>query len=378
MKILFCIRGLYNSGGMERILVDRVNYFIENFNYECMIVTLEQKNKESFYKLNSKAKINDLDINYSSYKNNNIFSKIIKFFVEQFKHKKRLKKIIKQYAPDVVISLGDNEKFILPKIYKGKLILEHHFEKYHRFKSQQGALFFIINYILLKREERLRKKYDEFLVLTREDKEQWKKIKTKVIPNFLYKYPERTSNLENKIVISVGRLEYQKGYDLLIEVWRKVKEQYPDWKLNIYGEGELREKLQEKINNYNLEKDIFLKGRDKNIQEKYLESSIYVMSSRYEGFGMVLIEAQASGLPIVAFECPCGPKDIITNKEDGYLCKVGDIEEMANRIICLIEDEEKRKKFGKKAMNNSFRFTEEKIMNQWKELLENLVIREEV
>lgn len=373
MRILFCIRGLYNSGGTERILTDRANYLAEIFKYECMIVTLEQKNKKNFYKLSSKIQLRDLDIDYSGYYKMNIFKKIVYFFKEQIKHKNRLKKILEEYMPDIVISLGDNEKYILPKIYKGKLILEHHFEKYYRFKEQKGILNLLVNYILLAKEKKLKKYYDEFLVLTEEDKNQWKNIKARVIPNFLVNFPLLRSDLESKKVISVGRLEYQKGYDILIEVWNKVKQKYPDWILDIYGEGSLKEALQKKINKYGLQNNIYLKGREENIQKKYLDYSMYILSSRYEGFGMVLIEAQASGLPVVSFDCPCGPKDIINHNKDGLLCKNGNIDEMAQKIIYLIENKEVRKEFGKNAQLNSFRFSKERIMNEWNNLIKDLV-----
>ncbi len=145
--------------------------------------------------------------------------------------------------------------------------------------------------------------------------------------------------------------------------------------MEIYGNGTEKEKLQEKINNLGLEKSFLLKGVTENIKEKYLASSIYVMSSRYEGMPMVLLEAMAHGLPIVSFECPCGPKDIIKDNEDGYLVSFGNVEQMAKKIEELIINKEKRKFFGKNARKNVERFSQDKIMEKWKKLFEKMKLK---
>lgn len=375
MKIIFCIRGTFNSGGMEKVLSQKINYFYENFGYECLIVTTDQKKRKDFFYFNKNIKKIDLDINYEENKGS-FLKKTIFFIIKQYIHKKRLKKIILKEKPNIIISMGDEEKFFLPSIKnKAKIILEHHFFKEFKIleSEKKSFLYKVRAKILSKLEGKLIRKYDEFLVLTQEDKKYYNDERVKVINNALADYSKNIANLEAKKIISVGRLEYQKGFDILIEIWKKIAKKYPDWSLDIYGEGELREELQKKIDESDLSNSIFLKGREKNIQDKYLEASIYVMSSRYEGFGMVLVEAQACGLPIVSFDCPCGPKDIISNGKDGFLCKFGDIEEMASRISYLIENEEVRKIMGRKARENSLKFTEERIMKKWEDLLKSLL-----
>ncbi|WP_286033948.1 glycosyltransferase family 4 protein [Fusobacterium necrogenes] len=376
MKIIFCIKSFYELNGMERVLLKKIEYFKER--YEILLITTDQKNKKYLNITDSKIKKIDLNINYSEYDISNFIEKVFKFLIKQKIHKKRLKKIVEEFKPDIIVSVGNEEKYFLPKIVNNsKIILEHHFERYSAFKEKRNFLYRIKDYINLKLDESLLKKYDEVIVLTKEDKKQYGSKKVKVINNSLSFYPTKIAKLENKKVISVGRLVYQKGYDILIGVWRKVVEKYPEWTLDIYGEGKLREELQQKINNYKLENHIFLKGREKNIQDKYLEASIYVMSSRYEGMPMVLVEAQACGLPVVSFDCPCGPKDIIINSENGFLCEFGNIDEMVNKIIYLIENEEERKNIGKKARENSLKFSEKKIMKKWEELFENLLKKED-
>lgn len=377
MKIFYCISRMYNSGGMQRVCANKANYFSEKFYYDIYIITTEGKNRGSFYKLNEKVKLIELDINYLEYRKKNFFFRIFFYYFKKKKHIEKLKKILKDNKPDILITMGGYESSFISKLKENKIkiIGEFHFSKYFRELSLKEIT--IIDKLKLFRnkltEKMVVKKCDEFIILTEEDREQWNNPRIKVIPNSLSFYPSEVSKCENKKIISVGRLEYQKGYDILIEIWKKVFEKHRDWILEIYGEGSLRKELEEKIKRLGLKNSLLLKGAVSNIQERYLESSIYVMTSRYEGLGMVLIEAMACGLPLVSFDCPCGPKDVITDKEDRYICKFGNIEEMAKKICDLIENEEKRKKFGKKARENSLRYEESKIMNQWKNLFENLI-----
>lgn len=383
MKLVFCVNQIKNHGGIERVLSQRVNYLMKNFNYDITIITTDNnsknfKGKDYYFPLNFNIKIIDLNINYDDLlqKDCNYLVKKIKYMKLKKIHLKKLKEIIKEINPDVLISLGDISKYFCFQTKSPcKKIIEHHFNKEFYMpklknkKTIEKIKYFYRNY----QEKKLIDKYDEFLVLTNEDRLAWNNDKIKVINNPLAFISEKTSNCSNKKVISVGRLEKQKGFDMLIDIWEKVNKLYPDWILEIYGEGSLRKELQNKIDSLGLTNSLFLKGNEKNIQEKYLNSSIYVMSSRFEGFGMVLIEAMNCGLPIISFGCPCGPKDLIEDGENGYLCKCFDIDEMAERIIYLIKNEEKRIEMGKKSRELSFNYSEDKIMSQWKELFENLI-----
>lgn len=316
MKIVYCINGLYNSGGMERILTEKANYLLENYNYDIDIITTDQKNKENFYKLNEKINCIDLNINYIDDLKKPFFKRVFGYLNKQKKHEKKLEKVINDLKPDILISLGCEDRNFLYKLKTKniKVIREYHFNKKYMLQDKKKNFLYILKgYYRYIKEILLINKYDEVIVLTKEDKEQWNNKKVKVIPNFINYIPKEVSNCKNKKIISVGRLEYQKGYDILIEVWNIISKEYPDWILEIYGEGPERENLQNKVNKLGLGKSFLLKGAVKNIQDKYLESSIYVMSSRFEGMPMVLLEAMSFGLPVVSFTCPCGPKDIIKN-----------------------------------------------------------------
>ena len=379
MKILYCINSLKNPGGMERVLINKVNYFIKNYNYDVSILTTDQNNQKIFYEdINPQIKSYDLKINYDLDCDKNFFYRMIVFFRKQKIHKKRLKSFLYEKNFDIVISCGCEDTFFLPSIKDGsKKIREVHFNKEYRkivVKAfNKNFLYQIKSYFDTWREEKLVNQYDEFIVLTKEDKELWNNKKVKVIPNALTFDSKKVSNLENKKIISVGRLDGQKGYDILIDVWKIVSKKCPDWILEIYGNGIDKENLEIQIKRNKLENSLFLKGTTNNIQNKYLENSIYIMSSRYEGFGMVLIEAMSCGLPVIAFDCKCGPKDIIKNGENGYLCKMFDIKEMSKRMIDLIINKDKRKRIGMQAKKMSLNYSEEKIMKKWEILFMELL-----
>lgn len=384
MKIVFLTNQIMGSGGIERVLSQRTNYLVEKFGYDITIITTENNSKNysntySFFQYNKKIKNIDLNICYLDFysKNRNVSFFKRKILEKQLKNKnlKMLKKLISEIEPDIIVSVNGISRCICSKLNrKYKKVLEHHSEKGQFILKRKKGFFEMIKNSLHNIKEYLYiYNYDEFLVLTEEDKKSWGNKKIKVINNPLPFIATRNSLCINKKIISVGRLEAQKGFDILIDVWKKVNKVYPEWILEIYGEGSQKKELQNKIDNLNLTDSLLLMGNEKNIQEKYLESSIYVMSSRYEGMPMVLLETMNCGLPIISFECPCGPKDLIKDGENGYLCKCFNVNEMAEKIIYLIKNKEKRIEMGKKSRELSFNYSEDKIMNQWKKLFENLI-----
>lgn len=374
-KIAYCTPSLYIPGGVERVLTTKANYLVETGNYDIYIILTDGKDKEPCYPLSSKVQIIQLDINFEELWHLPFWKKIIVYLKKQQIYKRKMKDALFAIRPDITVSLLRREINFIHSIKDGsKKIGELHVNRknYRNFEENETNMFKNIfskiwMYSLIKRL----KKLDKFIVLSNEDKDYWPELdNVEVISNPLPFHTQKTSNLTEHKVIAVGRYTYQKGFDLLLKAWKIVTEKHPDWELYIYGKGDKTDykKLAGKLDL----KNFTLENATPDIIDKYSESSIFVLSSRFEGFGMVIAEAMACGVPVVSFDCPCGPKDIIKNGEDGLLVENGNIEQLAEKISFLIEKEDIRKKMGNKAHINVKRFDEEKIMRQWICLFDNL------
>ena len=219
-----------------------------------------------------------------------------------------------------------------------------------------------------------RGRYDATVVLTRQDREEnWKGRKgVHVIPNPCIWKPERSSSLDCPKAVAVGRLVPVKGFNLLINAWEKVAVSHPEWTLEIWGDGPEREPLERLVREKGLEKNVLLCGSTGKVREKLLQSSMLVFSSLFEGFGMVLVEALACGVPCVAFECPCGPRDVISPEEDGLLIPPGNTDELARAIVRLMEQPELRSRMGAAARNKAARYAMEAVSSAWMKLFHEL------
>jgi glycosyltransferase involved in cell wall biosynthesis len=218
------------------------------------------------------------------------------------------------------------------------------------------------------------KKLNRFVVLTEEDKASWTELdNVEVIPDPLAFDIDETSQMTNKRVIAVGRYVYQKGFDLLLQAWAKIGKQHSDWELAIYGMGD-RTPYEQIVDELHIDRNrCHLNGPTDDIKQEYLNSSLFVFSSRFEGFGMVLIEAMACGLPVISFDCPCGPKDIVRHQEDGILVPSGDITLLANAMNQLMSDDTLRHDMSSKAVLNVRRFQLDVITQKWKSLFDSVV-----
>lgn len=377
LKIVYCIPSLYYPSGMERVVTLKANYFAEVYGYEVVIILTDGKDKKPFYSLSPLVRTINLDINYDELYGKSFLKKTVLYLKKQRIFKKRLRDCLFSLKPDISISTLRREINFFNSIKDGSIkIGEIHFSKanYRDFKSekfinivQKSIAFFWMRQLIYQL-----KKLDKFIILTEEDKMLWTELKNvQTINNPLSFFPDRISQCENKQIIAAGRYVPQKGFDLLIEAWSLVEKKHPDWKLLIFGDGD--RKLLENIINKNNLQNCYLKHSTNDIASEFINSSIYVLSSRFEGFGMVIIEAMACGVPPIAFDCPCGPKDIIYNLKDGILVNSGDINELAEKICFLIENEDIRKNMGINARKNAERFKIEHIAEQWKLLFEELI-----
>lgn len=377
MKIAYCIPSLYYPSGMERVLTLKANYFAEHFGYDIHIILTDGKDKQPYYELHPSVTLHQLDINYDELYGFPLHKRITGYLSKQRLFKKRLNQCLCEISPDITISLLRRDINFINDVKDGSIKLgEIHFNKsnYRTFSDNRLPAFIqrtVKQYWRWQLVRQLRK-LKRFIVLSHEDAAEWTELNNvSVIHNPLPFLPDRQSDNSQKQVIAVGRYMPQKGFDRLIPAWAIVSKRHPDWILRIYGDG-MRQQLQQQIDSLGISSTCILEHSTPNIMDKYCESSIFVLSSRFEGFGMVIIEAMACGVPPVSFTCPCGPRDIISDGKDGLLVENGDIEGMAEKICYLIENDDIRKKMGKQARLDVDRFKIEYIAQQWKKLFEEL------
>jgi glycosyltransferase involved in cell wall biosynthesis len=170
--------------------------------------------------------------------------------------------------------------------------------------------------------------------------------------------------------VAAGRLSRQKGFDRLLKAWAKVTKDHPDWELRIYGEGHKGPRLQQWITDLGIGSTARLMGFTPHLDQELAQASLYVMSSRREGFPMVLLEAMAVGLPVVSFNCPTGPRDIIREGVDGHVVRNADIDGLAAAMSGLMGDEDRRRAYGAAAVEVAERYSISRIARRWEELLE--------
>ena len=375
MKILYQIHSTYNPGGMERVLLNKVRYFVEEKEWEVVVVTTDQHSRPSFYPFPEGVRMIDLEVNYSDDNGKPFHKKLFGYFRRRLEHRKRLAALLEQERPDIVDCFYPGESSFVPSLNDGsRKVVELHQSKLFHYQYNRSGLMGLADKVRARMDERLVRKFDRFVVLTQEDRQMWGEMPgIRVIPNAANFIAENYSDCSAKRVIAVGRLDYQKSFDRLIMAWEKVVQKRPVWRLDIFGQGEWKEMLQRMIDERGLQDSIRLMRPTKNIGKEYSDSSMLVMSSHYEGFPMVMVEAMACGLPAVSFDFKCGPKDIIKDGENGVIVPDGDIDALAEAMMKLMGDDELRKRMGEEAKKVVETYSEEKVMSKWMKLYEEVV-----
>ena len=375
-KLIYCMCSLYNPGGMERVLLNKVRYLKERMGWDVAVVTTDQHGKPTFYPFPEGVRIIDLGINYTDDNGKNPILKTIGYLRRRRKHRKALTELLLKERPDIVDSLYPSESSFIPWIKDGsKKVLELHFNKYFRIQYGRHGLLGLSDRLRTKQDEKIVRKFDSFVVLTEEDKGYWGELPNiEVIPNAAVTTDTFQSHCLVHRVIAVGRLDYQKGFDRLIEAWSIVKNdsEYSDWRLDIFGQGEWKEMLERMIREKGLIECAHINQPTNEIGEEYSHSSLIVMTSHFEGFGMVLVEAMLHGVPAIAFDCKCGPKDIIDDGKNGLLVPEGDVPALAEAMKRLMSDESLRRKMGTEALRIKEKYSEEAVMGRWIRLFEKL------
>lgn len=363
MRLLYITNGIHGAAGLERVLSIKASYLADKLGYDIHILTLNSGNETLFYDFSPKIKLHDIVV-----KGNPL--QYIKQYVQG------VRSVIKQLNPDVISVCDDGLKgFFVPSInpFSTAIIYERHVSKVIEMGDVPTFLKRIKVELKFSLMNFLAKKFDRFVVLTKDNVKEWNLNNIIVISNPLSFYPSTLSNTSCKKVIAVGRQSFQKGFDLLLKSWQIVHQIYPDWELEIYGKTNESLALKKEAEKLGIAANVQFYDPVKNIQEKYLSASIYAFSSRFEGFGMVLIEAMACGVPCVSFDCPCGPRDIIADGTDGFLVENGNVDEFAKKLLVLIENAAKRKEMGTIAHENVKRYLPENIVQQWDVLFNKLI-----
>lgn len=379
MKIIYCIRATYNPGGMERVLLNKVTYLVNKLHWDVTIVTTDQQGRPPFYPFPEPIRMIDLHINYADDNEKHVLGKITGYLRRRQKHRKALTTLLMREKADIVVSLYPSESSFIPDIKDGsRKVLELHYCKFFRLQYGRKGILGLIDRFRTKQDERIVRRFDRFVVLTREDRGYWGALNNiEVIPNAAMPLTDKCSDVSHKRIIAVGRLDYQKGFDRLIQAWEIVQKDAKcrNWQLDIFGQGEWRDMLQRMIEKAELDRSAHIHPPTLQIGNEYADSSLLVMSSNYEGFPMVMIEAMACGLPVVSFDYKCGPRDIIDNGINGLLVSNGDIEGLAYAIIEVISDNAYRKLLSASAKRIVETYSEEAVMAKWIALFSNLIQR---
>ena len=322
MKIVFEIERLSTNGGIEHILTDRINYMVEEWGWDVTVVVLLHEDGEPYYTLSPKVKIIRLNV-----KTRGLLMCLQALW--------RLNKVVRKIKPDIYTTIQSiGALSCLLNTHRSTTIYEAH--------GTRARMPHPIPLMIAERSA------DAVVVLTKYHKKEYSKAKhIEIIPNFTTMQPACESDYNNKVIVAAGRRCYEKNFERLDAIWAKIKERYPDWQLKIHHDT-------------------------KDMAAAYLEGSIYVMTSRFEGFPMVLIEAMMCGLPVVAFDCPYGPRAIIEDGKTGYIISYEDDAMFVEKLSYLIEHPEVRERMGNAAKESVKKFSQEEIMNKWKILYSQL------
>jgi len=373
MRILYILDNIINKAGVERIMTEKMNYLSES-GYDISLVTTAQNDLPLSFTLSKKIKYHPVNTPIPSKTDYPFISWLLLFCKARSKYKAAINKAIQDIHPDIVICttyLFDILDMLINTCHKVqiKIIIESHIQRknvfmeprlaYNHYLSFFGRLHdqYILSYM---------KKAEKLVCLTNEDMQSWEELGFNnlcVIPNMITIYPPKETNYSSKRVIAVGRYSHQKGFDMLIKAWGHLSKKYPDWHLYIFG-NEDRTPYEEMVKREKCQDSCHLMPVTEDISAEYGKSSIFVMSSRYEGMPLALIEAMSSGLACVSFNCPNGPSEIIDNGNDGFLAKNGDVNDLITKIENLICDETLRQKIGIKARQNIARYSPESIMQK--------------
>lgn len=380
MKLVYVIDSLASKGGAERIILNKMEYLSAHWGYEISVITCYQSHDTpNAYPLPPQITQYYLEIPFYSQYN---YSYPYRLFIKRsLKRKLRnaLSDMVQSINPEILIGVSYFEADVVSSIKcRAKKLIEVHEPRpftLSNYGLNRGLLSRLyMKFYRYRYFSKVENQSDVVVTLTPGDANEWRNAKrVEIIPNFTMMPMANFSDGSAKRVIAVGRLEWVKGYDRLLSVWKIVSEKYPTWHLDIYGTGTLEQYLKDLQSKQNLNNCMTIHSATSSINKEYGASSILIMTSRFEGFGLVLLEAMQVGLPCVAFDCPFGPAAVIKDGENGFLVPDGNIEQMAIKLSLLMDNLEMRRQFAQSALRTSKLFAVDVVMKRWNTLFEELV-----
>jgi len=373
MRIMYVVKTLATFGGIERVLTDKINYLCDKAGYDVRIVTTDQGRHPLPFQLTDKCQFRDLNIRFTDQYRLSGFKRILDAMKRQRLFEEGLREQISEFKPDILVGLADLYADTITKVNKSvPYVVEAHSSYGHTWMApkmtwkQKLKRWMYIRHL---------SKAKVIVTLTDDDAADWKSCcdRVEVIPNIVHLNATGTlAACENKKAIFVGRLSPQKGWHYLLDIWERVVAQRPDWTLHIFGDGEEKQQFEEALKQKGI-KNIVRHEPTAEIMKEYLDSSVFLLTSVYEPFGLVIPEAMSCGLPVISFQGQ-GPESIITDGSDGYIIKAYDCDEYASKLLQLIDNKELRLEMGAKGAEAAQRFAEDKIMPKWTTLFEGLSI----
>lgn len=380
MKIAYVIDSLASKGGAERILSEKMSYLATHLGYEVFVITCYQNpaHEPNVYPLSEKVRQIDLVVPfYSQYKVGYPMRLLAKWRLYR-QLKKRLAETVREIDPDVLVGVGYFRADMVTALKcRAKKVVELHEARFYTMSGTDLHRSLLPRlYMQMYRWWYLRaveNRADAVVPLTTSDAYQWRRAKkVVVIPNFTMMPVSDGQQAREKRVIAVGRLEWQKGFDRLVDIWARVAGNHPDWHLDIFGSGTQQAALQQQIASLGLTQQMTIHPFTNHIREEYLRSSVFVLTSRYEGFSLALLEAAQNGLPSVAFDCPFGPAGLIAEGQSGFLVPCGDVSTFAERLELLLSDETLRQRCSRYAVGYVQKYDIRAVMQQLDALFKEL------
>lgn len=360
MKIAYIIHSLHNAGGMERILSVKASRLAEMPGYEVAIVTVSLRGRTPAFSLSPKVELIDLGLRSPSHA----------------RLTKALNAALESLKPHITMSLCGSDVYCLKDCTDGSAkAAEWHFP-YEKYLCKYGRTLPGRLYARARTRALVRcaQGLDRFVVLTKADRQTWSRYVEGVeqVYNPLTFSTEQSADVSARRFVAVGRLEKEKNLPDLVRAWAIVASKHPDWSLDVYGDGGEKNRIQSLIDKLGVSESMTLRGRSVDVRSEMLHSSGIVMTSLFEGFPLVLLEAAQCGLPLVSYDCPKGPSEIVENGVNGFLVPQGDVDSIASGMIALIEDEALRKRMGNAAKRSSERFSIGEIMSEWDRIFRDI------